>query len=575
VPFYQKDYLYVVVCCHKLPLKLEKVNAIVNIPDDVLVAIKYLLFPTTTSIWDLKQVTDRIDTNVNEVIKLKADEFKNIRDARERLIKLTIARFKPIFRAKGEKVVVSSDLVDAWISETKLIARTLIELGYPQYAKAFLIEWISVYFLLVTLYVVWKGGGPKILQQFIEKGEFEEEAFERLLKIQNDEDFWDLCEKVGLRRLFELAIAIHAKSLEKTISYLSEKDRSSLSARISPILEKKDNLLNVFKRTLNELESHDYMNRKLFLLMLPTVLEALTRTLIVRQEDLGSNNDTEEILNLLKDNLDKIEIAGEEITDLGDIVLQEVTKISALINSEEVDSVVRSLRTIGERYLKTAMNAFGMTSMTILKVSPDIILAAVPLTPPPISVYDKLSPKTIVLITQDALEEIANWNFEAKIIFKAAIIRKPNVFKKVIEAIENDPLAFTGLRLIMGDPIPFILEALLPIAEIENLSKINEDKIHEIVELLNYVMRKFMEACEYLKRKGLEDNDWLRTIFLYYIHRLLFFIAPRLTSNLRKILSNYGGQDFLLLYEKLSKKVEALYPKVKEKEGEDISELFA
>lgn len=575
MPFYQKDYLYVVVCCHKLPLKLEKVNAIVNIPDDVLVAIKYLLFPTTTSIWDLKQVTDRIDTNVNEVIKLKADEFKNIRDARERLIKLTIARFKPIFRAKGEKVVVSSDLVDAWISETKLIARTLIELGYPQYAKAFLIEWISVYFLLVTLYVVWKGGGPKILQQFIEKGEFEEEAFERLLKIQNDEDFWDLCEKVGLRRLFELAIAIHAKSLEKTISYLSEKDRSSLSARISPILEKKDNLLNVFKRTLNELESHDYMNRKLFLLMLPTVLEALTRTLIVRQEDLGSNNDTEEILNLLKDNLDKIEIAGEEITDLGDIVLQEVTKISALINSEEVDSVVRSLRTIGERYLKTAMNAFGMTSMTILKVSPDIILAAVPLTPPPISVYDKLSPKTIVLITQDALEEIANWNFEAKIIFKAAIIRKPNVFKKVIEAIENDPLAFTGLRLIMGDPIPFILEALLPIAEIENLSKINEDKIHEIVELLNYVMRKFMEACEYLKRKGLEDNDWLRTIFLYYIHRLLFFIAPRLTSNLRKILSNYGGQDFLLLYEKLSKKVEALYPKVKEKEGEDISELFA
>lgn|GEM_PF-6637984 len=575
MPFYQKDYLYVVVCCHKLPLKLEKVNAIVNIPDDVLVAIKYLLFPTTTSIWDLKQVTDRIDTNVNEVIKLKADEFKNIRDARERLIKLTIARFKPIFRAKGEKVVVSSDLVDAWISETKLIARTLIELDYPQYAKAFLIEWISVYFLLVTLYVVWKGGGPKILQQFIEKGEFEEEAFERLLKIQNDEDFWDLCEKVGLRRLFELAIAIHAKSLEKTISYLSEKDRSSLSARISPILEKKDNLLNVFKRTLNELESHDYMNRKLFLLMLPTVLEALTRTLIVRQEDLGSNNDTEEILNLLKDNLDKIEIAGEEITDLGDIVLQEVTKISALINSEEVDSVVRSLRTIGERYLKTAMNAFGMTSMTILKVSPDIILAAVPLTPPPISVYDKLSPKTIVLITQDALEEIANWNFEAKIIFKAAIIRKPNVFKKVIEAIENDPLAFTGLRLIMGDPIPFILEALLPIAEIENLSKINEDKIHEIVELLNYVMRKFMEACEYLKRKGLEDNDWLRTIFLYYIHRLLFFIAPRLTSNLRKILSNYGGQDFLLLYEKLSKKVEALYPKVKEKEGEDISELFA
>jgi len=575
VPFYQKDYLYVVVCCHKLPLKLEKVNTIVNIPDDVLVAIKYLLFPTTTSIWDLKQVTDRIDTNVNEVIKLKADEFKNIRDARERLIKLTIARFKPIFRAKGEKVVVSSDLVDAWISETKLIARTLIELGYPQYAKAFLIEWISVYFLLVTLYVVWKGGGPKILQQFIEKGEFEEEAFERLLKIQNDEDFWDLCEKVGLRRLFELAIAIHAKSLEKTISYLSEKDRSSLSARISPILEKKDNLLNVFKRTLNELESHDYMNRKLFLLMLPTVLEALTRTLIVRQEDLGSNNDTEEILNLLKDNLDKIEIAGEEITDLGDIVLQEVTKISALINSEEVDSVVRTLRTIGERYLKTAMNAFGMTSMTILKVSPDIILAAVPLTPPPISVYDKLSPKTIVLITQDALEEIANWNFEAKIIFKAAIIRKPNVFKKVIEAIENDPLAFTGLRLIMGDPIPFILEALLPIAEIENLSKINEDKIHEIVELLNYVMRKFMEACEYLKRKGLEDNDWLRTIFLYYIHRLLFFIAPRLTSNLRKILSNYGGQDFLLLYEKLSKKVEALYPKVKEKEGEDISELFA
>ncbi len=575
MPFYQKDYLYVVVCCHKLPLKLEKVNTIVNIPDDVLVAIKYLLFPTTTSIWDLKQVTDRIDTNVNEVIKLKADEFKNIRDARERLIKLTIARFKPIFRAKGEKVVVSSDLVDAWISETKLIARTLIELGYPQYAKAFLIEWISVYFLLVTLYVVWKGGGPKILQQFIEKGEFEEEAFERLLKIQNDEDFWDLCEKVGLRRLFELAIAIHAKSLEKTISYLSEKDRSSLSARISPILEKKDNLLNVFKRTLNELESHDYMNRKLFLLMLPTVLEALTRTLIVRQEDLGSNNDTEEILNLLKDNLDKIEIAGEEITDLGDIVLQEVTKISALINSEEVDSVVRTLRTIGERYLKTAMNAFGMTSMTILKVSPDIILAAVPLTPPPISVYDKLSPKTIVLITQDALEEIANWNFEAKIIFKAAIIRKPNVFKKVIEAIENDPLAFTGLRLIMGDPIPFILEALLPIAEIENLSKINEDKIHEIVELLNYVMRKFMEACEYLKRKGLEDNDWLRTIFLYYIHRLLFFIAPRLTSNLRKILSNYGGQDFLLLYEKLSKKVEALYPKVKEKEGEDISELFA
>ena len=575
MPFYQKDYLYVVVCCHKLPLKLEKVNTIVNIPDDVLVAIKYLLFPTTTSIWDLKQVTDRIDTNVNEVIKLKADEFKNIRDARERLIKLTIARFKPIFRAKGEKVVVSSDLVDAWISETKLIARTLIELGYPHYAKAFLIEWISVYFLLVTLYVVWKGGGPKILQQFIEKGEFEEEAFERLLKIQNDEDFWDLCEKVGLRRLFELAIAIHAKSLEKTISYLSEKDRSSLSARISPILEKKDNLLNVFKRTLNELESHDYMNRKLFLLMLPTVLEALTRTLIVRQEDLGSNNDTEEILNLLKDNLDKIEIAGEEITDLGDIVLQEVTKISALINSEEVDSVVRTLRTIGERYLKTAMNAFGMTSMTILKVSPDIILAAVPLTPPPISVYDKLSPKTIVLITQDALEEIANWNFEAKIIFKAAIIRKPNVFKKVIEAIENDPLAFTGLRLIMGDPIPFILEALLPIAEIENLSKINEDKIHEIVELLNYVMRKFMEACEYLKRKGLEDNDWLRTIFLYYIHRLLFFIAPRLTSNLRKILSNYGGQDFLLLYEKLSKKVEALYPKVKEKEGEDISELFA
>ncbi len=575
MPFYQKDYLYVVVCCHKLPLKLEKVNTIVNIPDDVLVAIKYLLFPTTTSIWDLKQVTDRIDTNVNEVIKLKADEFKNIRDARERLIKLTIARFKPIFRAKGEKVVVSSDLVDAWISETKLIARTLIELDYPQYAKAFLIEWISVYFLLVTLYVVWKGGGPKILQQFIEKGEFEEEAFERLLKIQNDEDFWDLCEKVGLRRLFELAIAIHAKSLEKTISYLSEKDRSSLSARISPILEKKDNLLNVFKRTLNELESHDYMNRKLFLLMLPTVLEALTRTLIVRQEDLGSNNDTEEILNLLKNNLDKIEIAGEEITDLGDIVLQEVTKISALINSEEVDSVVRTLRTIGERYLKTAMNAFGMTSMTILKVSPDIILAAVPLTPPPISVYDKLSPKTIVLITQDALEEIANWNFEAKIIFKAAIIRKPNVFKKVIEAIENDPLAFTGLRLIMGDPIPFILEALLPIAEIENLSKINEDKIHEIVELLNYVMRKFMEACEYLKRKGLEDNDWLRTIFLYYIHRLLFFIAPRLTSNLRKILSNYGGQDFLLLYEKLSKKVEALYPKVKEKEGEDISELFA
>ncbi|MHA1615815.1 MAG: hypothetical protein ACTSX9_00650 [Candidatus Njordarchaeales archaeon] len=543
-----------------------------KIDNEIIISLKYLLYPTITTIQDLKLLTEFLDNNVNEIINLSIDKFQELQNVKEKVLKLVVARFKPLLKSEKEKITVPKDLVAAWLAETKEIVKSLFALELPIYAKAITIEWLSIYFLLITLYVVWKGGGPKILQQLIERGEFEEEAFNILLRAVDDKELYELLEKINMKELFDLALSIHAKALEKTLSYMDKKNRKELAERIRPLLEKGKTLSDTLGNILMGIDNYDRMNKKLVLLMLPTLFEALSRVVILKNDE-SKGEDIEKIVEMLKKGLNKIDIV-EESVDLGEVLLQEVARIYALIEKNDIKGVLEVLRGVGNLYLKNALKIFGTTSMISLKVSPDIILLAIPLTPPPLSIHDRLSPRSTMLISQDALEEIANWNFEAKVMLRTSIIRKPEVFRILFEHARRDPLALIGIRLLMGEPVPFILETILPILEIEDISKINEERLRDIIKLLNHLMKDFVETCEYLEKNGWGKNEWLRNIFFYYIHRLLFFTAPRLTEKTRKVLASHGGQDFLVMYEKLSIKIESMYPKVEEKAREDVSELF-
>jgi len=529
-------------------------------------AIKLLLFPRFTTIWDILLLHLNADISIEDAIIHRRFDDSNLI---KKLSKLALARVRPVVRRENNKTIINVDDIDFWLNSELEIIKTLRDLGKLDLARAVAFDFSSIYFLLLTFYALWKNGAPRNLIPLIEKGEFHQDALNKLLSVLDSKEWQKLFKSVNFYDAFTFLITIYSFSLKKILMQSKDKVKERLFSDLKNFLERSGDLITLEKYR-DALDKDKYIS-KIYYSSIAMPIEALLRETIFRKK-----RELKVILKTLisiLSSLRGISQKAEKYTDLQLKNLEVTAEVSENIILGNTKNAIEKINELGHIILKEKVYNIGISERLLLKFPPEIYSLPPPLVSPPIGIGDALSELSFFTILNEVIEETITSNMELKAILRAALITNPRTFEKFLIQVLVSPAASLAFLFTIGTPLAFLLETVIPLIEIEDANN-SREIIREIIQIATHVLKNMNSITRFIITKYKWGASDLQRIITFYLYREIFFASNLITPKLREFLSkDPAGIEFLKTFEEISKFLEKIYRRRVEKR-EDISDLF-
>jgi len=525
-------------------------------------ALKFILYPRHTTVFDLERLVRYCKAPPKKIISA---EFKYSDDPYCRLTQLTIARFRPLIKRRGKKILVTKDDVSFWADNTFRLIETLMEINVVDFARALARSFMSVYFYMLTIYALWSDASIPS-PPFMHKGEFEEGALEFLLEIISSPRFRKILEDLDIIDEFMFSLSAYAISLSVPLE-LSEK-KKGLRKKLREILVFRDSVESVLDRVeeveLKRPESLRYVASDILYLV-----GNIVRTAIPEAKD---------VKNSLIKSLDKLyrKMSEQEYT-YRDLVWETtkeiVLAIRHLLNSD-MESSIKILEKIGEHILKEKLKGLKISERITLRVLPETQALLPFLVSVPINLADNITAISVNHLLNDLVNEVLGSYLESKMVFSTILSMDSSEISDFIRKSMESPLSSVLLIQIFGAPSAWILETALMVAGID------EGKKRKIIPKALEVLLDYLGSIIDITKKLIEGplNFGVgRKIGCAHLLREVTFLSYRLTEEVSNVIKTMPqGKKFLNLVEEATELIDKIYKqrKITREEEEKIEELI-
>lgn len=526
--------------------------------------IKLLLFPRYTNIWDLHSIFTLSfvkDPHGTSSRPHTSDKWINM------LAKLSISRLKPLAKRKDNKIAIQSHDIDKWLQDTFKILDILSKHNKNEDAQILAYNFLSTYFLLVTLYVYQSSNGIKETLQFVREIKFDKNVLESLMSLPKSNEWISLFRKINFYTVFILLLSSYAFSLSKILEFIDIENKHDLSKTLSPILRMSRHYNEIIRQHISVGEENHFYSVFLSTIVMP--LDAILRDYLV----FNSKRGLEELMNILSF-VHRIPAKTSFFRDINMESIKVSLSIVENLLKNNVEKAIEILEKFSKILFAEKMKNIGLSERINLRIAPEIFSIPPPIFPPPISISDRLSDVSLFNIVNETLEELITSSLERKNIFRIPLIINPREFQKFISRGVKDPMLSFGLSYLIGIPSAFLLETMLVILETEKTGEKDQiDLISDISSIINELLRETLSLAKNMC-DSLGDHS-LRKIVSFYLLRDLFFASSFLTTKLKEKLQKLEkGKSLLHTIESVSKFLEIISGQKLEKK-EDISDLFA
>lgn len=530
--------------------------------DSVWSAIKFVLYPRYTTVYDLERL---IKHSVVVPKKIISADFKYSDDPYRRLVQLTIARFRPLIKRKGDRVFVTKDDVGFWADNTFRLIETLIEIDAIDFARALARSFISVYFYLLTIYALWSDSSIPS-PPFMQKGKFEEGALEFLLEIVSSPRFRKILEELDIIDEFMFSLSAYAISLSVPLE-LSEK-KKGLRKKLREILVFSDSVESVLDR-IEEVELKRPESLRYVASDILYFIGNIARTAIPEAKD--AKNSLIKSLDKLYRKMSEQEYTYKDLT--WETTKEMVSAVRYLLNSE-IESSIKILEKVGEHILKEKLKGLKISERITLRVLPETQALLPFLVSVPINLADNITAISVNHLLNDLVNEILGSYLESKMVFSTILSLDSSEISAFIRKAMENPLSSVSLIQIFGAPSAWILETALMVAGIdeEKKKKIIPKAIEALLDYLGNVMDITKRLIEGPLNFGVG-----RKIGCAHLLREVTFLSYRLTEEVSNIIKSMpSGKRFLNLIEEATELIDKIYKqrKVVREEEEKIEELI-
>lgn len=534
--------------------------------------IKLILFPRFTTLWDLFiLINNTLKESSTGILELK----KLSNDSKIRLLQLALAHMYPLADRLPDKIIIREKNVEKWLQTTYLTLETLIHTNDFNTAKAYALEFMSTFFFLITSYVVQRVEKNKEATSIIGKIELEDKSLKHLISIFDSNDWKGILQSIEMHQLFMMVARFYSLSIREMLNSVDEDVKKDLLRQLSAFINLSshiDEIIPAYKAFINDLTKNpDSLTIRAFLSSLIIFVEGLIRHF------LRENNN--EILSHMKSILGKIEEMklSEFLIDYSDISVSGLETIVGILNAlmtNNINDAVDKLRTFGSMLFDEKKKLIGVTERLMLKLPPEVFSIPPPFVPPPIELRDRLSSSSLLMVVNEALEEVVSSSLERKNLLKTLLIMKPKLFKRFLFLSITDPLASFALMFLIGLPSVFLFETIIAIST-QSKNK-HTSKLEEIIEILVLLLRTEKEITRYMERKYDQKRSFYGPLVAFYLYRDVFFISLIMTDKIKRELGKLKmGRILISEIEEIYKYLERLYGGMLPIKREDISELFA
>lgn len=536
-------------------------------------ATKLLLFPRSTTIWDLFLMLSESSINLKEILK---DPYNLGVNLRTKLIHLTLRHLKSLVKKSPERIIINSNDLSYWLRNSSLILNTLIKLEEKESARALAFNFISTLFFLITVYVMKNINSNSEMLEFLDGFKFDEDAIKTLISVFNNKDWEENLTKLNIIDIFNLLTSFYSISIKKILEHSNIDTKKKIFALIEPFLKFSDEkeLLKLLDKVINLVISEkDSLLIRIIISSLTILIEGLSREILKTSDSTA--------VSYLKKFLEKI-ISFYSLKDLylvyrdfNVLGLETCVKILYDIINNDIDSALKTLNKLGHILLQEKTNLIGITEHTILKLPPETFSLTPPLTPPPIELRDRLSSSALLMIINEILDEVISSSIERKNILKSALILAPNNFKKFLFKAIVDPISSLALMFLIGIPSVLLFETIIFITA-QRDEKFSAKIISTIIDTLNVLLSAKKKILEHLEKKYFHDYPEYIELASFYVYRDIFFISLLMTDKTRqKLLRNKYGKKLIKILDDIYNYLEKIYGRAPIVKREDISELFA
>jgi len=536
-------------------------------------AIKLLLFPRLTTIWDLFLMLSESSVNLKEILE-EHYELKGNLDIK--LIQLTLRQLKTLVKKTPEGVIIGSDDLTYWLKNSCLILDTLIEMNETESARAFVLEFISTLFFLITVYVMKKVNSGSETQKFLSQFKFDETAITKLIGVFSDKDLLKSFNKLGIMDLFDLLTRFYSISIKKMLEYSDIDKENKIFIILDPFFKFSDEeeLLQLYDKVINlAINEKNYFLMKVIISSLIILIEGLSREILKTNRSTKISYLKKFLEKIIRANLSReIDITYRDFSILG---VYACVKILYNIVNNEIDAALNELNKLGSTLLREKVNLIGVTERVTLKLPPETFSLPPPFTPPPIELRDRLSSSTLLMIVNEILDEVISSGMERKNILKSALILAPNNFKKFLFRSIVDPLSSLALMFLIGIPSVFLFETIIFIST-QHDKGFSTRITNEIINTLDKLMKAKDSVIKRLEKKYFHSYPDYTQVASFYVYRDVFFISLLMTDKIREeLIKSRYGKELMETLENIYKYLEKIYGRAPIVRREDISELFA
>ncbi len=536
-------------------------------------AIKLILFPRYSTIWDIFLLLKDLSTSSRTPKNL---DFLP-KDPNIRLAGLALSHMDPIIIRTTDKSIVKEKNISDWLERSKLILETLIELKDYTSARAFVIEFISTYFFLVTLYVM-QQIDKKSLREMFGSIKFDDGAIVQLMNFIKSESWKNVLVKLDVYDAFDVLLRFYAFSIKEMIKKLNKDVIEDISKKLAPLLElfkNEEELFALYERTINKVISkRDGFLSKMLSSSIIILIEGYARCFLTNDRNVESLNRLKKFLIKSRE-LYEFSKSFSNYSDVGVLSFHTSIEILSGIIDNNIERAMGILRSLGLLLIKEKEEIIGVTERSMLKLPPEIFSLPPPLTPPPINMVDRLSPSNFLLLANEILEEITTSGLERKNILKTALLMNPNYFKQFLFRSVSDPVSSFALLFLMGSPSVFLFETIIFITT--QLTDSSSDRLLcDIISSLDILLRVKKNIVQHLDARYKERYPYVTQLASFYLYRDSFLISLMMTNETRqKIVKTTSGKRLMKTLNEIYNYLEKIYGKTPLVKKEDISELFA
>ncbi len=522
-------------------------------------AIKLILFPKFSTVFDIYRLVKNCDKDPREL--LKSRNIENL-DLHKKLICLAISRFRPIIRRRGGIIIVREQDIRHWIDTSLSIIETLIGLDENEFAKAMTRNFISTYFYLLTVYALWRDASPAT-RKFLMIGKFEDKALEALLEVISEARMKKVLEKLDMEDEFGFSLATYAYSLSVAFSFSGRKEK--LEEKLGGILSFREDIDAIIEKL------KDYEGKNM-----ESIRQIISDVVYLVGNMVKISVDNKDLRNSIARSFGRISEFISRHDYLNKDIVWNVTKfvVSAMryLLDGQIENFFEAFRECGKLILMEKISSVKISERLIFRVLPEIQAFIPTLVSVPINLSDTLTSISPNHLLNDLISEVLGCFLETKMALASMLIVDLDDLYKSMSGLISDPLASVPMIFVVGAPSAWLLETAITISGMDQQRQ--KITLEKTIKVLGMYIKMLLDITKDLIHGPL-DFSIGRKIGASHLLREVTFLTLRLSEEVIKIIKSIpGGKRFLNIIDEATKVIEEIYGRGRIVQEEKIEELI-